>query len=93
VRWSARIVDVRNGVIYLGAASADGVQPGLELEVYAIGEPLIDPATGQSLGAPEKFVGTVLVETVLERFSTAKAASGEGFARGQVLRLKGATPR
>jgi curli biogenesis system outer membrane secretion channel CsgG len=93
VRWSARIVDVRNGVIYLGAASADGVQPGLELEVYEIGEPLIDPASGQSLGAPEKFIGTVVVETVLERFSTAKGTAGEGFARGQILRLKGATPR
>jgi curli biogenesis system outer membrane secretion channel CsgG len=93
VRWNARIVDVRNGVIYLGAAGADGVQPGLELEVYEMGEALTDPATGQSLGAPEKFIGIIKVETVLEKFSTAKAISGEGFARGYVARLKGATPR
>jgi hypothetical protein len=93
IRWSARVVDVRNGVVYLGAAAADGMQPGLELEVYEMGEALVDPGTGQSLGAPERLVGTVLVETVLERFSTAKITSGEGVARGHVLRLKGATPR
>jgi len=93
VRWSARVVDVRNGVVYLGATAADGVQPGLELEVYEMGEALIDPATGQSLGAPEKFVGTITVETVLERFSTAKVTSGDGLARGHVVRLKGTTPR
>jgi hypothetical protein len=93
VRWSARIVDVRNGVVYLGAAGADGMQPGLELEVYEMGEALVDPSTGQSLGTPERFVGTVTVVTVLERFSTAKASSGEGFARGHVVRLKGTTPK
>lgn len=93
MRWSARVVDVRSGVVYLGAAAADGVRPGLELEVYEVGEALTDPGTGQSLGAPEKFLGIVKVETVLERFSTASVVSGEGFGRGHVVRLKGATPR
>ena len=93
VRWSARVVDVRDGVVYLGAAAADGMQPGLELEVYEMGEALVDPATGQSLGAPERLVGVVKVATVLERFSTGEIVSGQGIARGQVLRLKGATPR
>ena len=93
MRWSARVVDVRNGVVYLGAAANDGMQQGLELEVYEMGETLIDPATGQSLGAPERFIGTIVIETILERFSTAKVTSGEGLARGHVARLKGATPR
>lgn len=93
MRWSARVVDVRNGVVYLGAAAADGIRPGLELEVYEIGEALLDPATGQSLGAPERFLGVVKVETVLERFSTASVLSGDGIGRGHVVRLKGTTPR
>jgi curli biogenesis system outer membrane secretion channel CsgG len=93
LRWSARVVDVRNGVVYLGAAGADGMEPGLELEVYEMGEALVDPGTGQSLGAPERFVGIVRIETVLEKFSTAKLVSGESLARGQVVRVKGATPR
>ena len=92
MRWSARVVDVRNGVVYVGATGNDGMQPGLELEVYEAGEALVDPATGQSLGAPERFVGTIVIETVLERFSTAKIVGGEGLARGHVVRLKGQTP-
>jgi curli biogenesis system outer membrane secretion channel CsgG len=90
IRWSARVVDVRGGVVYLGAAANDGMRPGLELEVYEMGEALVDPATGQSLGSPERLVGTVVVESVLERFSTAKISGGEGIGRGHVVRLKGA---
>ncbi len=93
MRWSARVVDVRNGVVYVGATGNDGMQPGLELEVYEAGEALIDPATGQSLGAPERLVGTIVIETVLERFSTAKIVQGDGLTRGHVVRLKGQTPR
>ena len=93
MRWSARVVDVRNGVVYLGATGDDGMRPGLELEVYEAGEALVDPATGQSLGAPERFVGTIVIETVLEKFSTAKIIGGEGLTRGHVVRLKGQTPR
>jgi hypothetical protein len=93
VRWSARVVDVRDGVVYLGAAAADGMEPGLELEVYEMGQALVDPSTGESLGAPERMVGTIRIETVLERFSTAAVVRGEGLARGQVVRLQGATPR
>jgi hypothetical protein len=93
MRWSARVVDVRSGVVDLGAAAADGLRPGLELEVYEVGEALTEPGTGQSLGAPETFLGIVRVETVLERFGTASVMSGEGFGRGHVVRLKGATPR
>lgn len=93
IRWSARVVDVRNGVIYLGAAGSDGLRPGLELEVYEVGEPLIDPGTGQSLGAPERFLGVVKIEAVLERFSTAAVVSGDGIARGHVVRLRGTSPR
>ena len=92
MRWNARVVDVRNGVVYLGATTTDGMRPGLELEVHEIGEPLIDPATGQSLGAPERLLGIVKVETVLEKFSTASVLSGAGIARGHVVRMKGTTP-
>ena len=93
MRWSARVVDVRNGVVYVGATGNDGMQAGLELEVYEAGEALVDPATGQSLGSPERFVGTIVIETVLERFSTAKIVGGDGLARGLVVRVKGQTPR
>ena len=45
-------------------------------------------ATGKSLGAPEVLVGTVVVDRVLEQFSTAKVPEGATIARGHVVRLK-----
>ena len=88
MRWSGRVIDVRNGVVYVNAAAADGMRPGIELEVFEAQPPLVDPATGQTLGAPERRVGTIVIETVLEKYSTAKIVSGDGIARGHVLRLK-----
>jgi curli biogenesis system outer membrane secretion channel CsgG len=88
IRWSGRIVDVRQGVVYVNAAAADQMKPGLELDVFEAQEALIDPATGKSLGAPERFLGTIVIDRVLEKFSTAKLVKGEGIARGHVVRMK-----
>ncbi|MGE0552224.1 MAG: CsgG/HfaB family protein [Gemmatimonadales bacterium] len=87
IRWSARVVDVRDGVVYLNASGADGMRPGLRLQVLEAGEALVDPETGVALGAPERSVGEIVIETVLERFSTARITGGDGIARGHVVRL------
>ncbi len=89
VRWSGRVADVRDGVVYVNAAAIDGMRPGLVLDVYEVQPALADPETGKSLGAPEKLMGAIVIESVLEKFSTAKVVKGEGIAKGQVLRLKG----
>lgn len=88
VRWSAMVVAVRNGVVYLNVSAADGIKPGLELEVFSQEEALVDPATGKALGAPETLVGSIVVESVLEQFSTARIVTGDQIVRGQVVRLK-----
>ncbi len=89
IAWTGRVIDVRNGVVYLNATAADGMKPGLELDVYAQQEALVDPETGKSLGAPEELVGTIVVESVKETFSTAKiGAAGAAPARGNVIRFK-----
>jgi curli biogenesis system outer membrane secretion channel CsgG len=87
IRWSARVVDVRDGVVYLNAAAADGMRTGLELEVHEAGAALVDPQTGLSLGAPERLIGRIVVEAVLERFSTARIVDGGSIGRGHVVRL------
>jgi hypothetical protein len=88
IRWTGRVIDVRNGVIYVNATAREGMRPGLELEVYQVQEALIDPETGKSLGAPEELVGTIVIENVKETFSTAKVVTGTGLGRGQVVRFK-----
>lgn len=87
-RWSAKVVELRDGVVYLNAGSADGVSPGLVLEVYEVQPPLIDPDTGKNLGAPDKLLGEIQVETVQAGFSTAKVVTGGGFARNNVVRRR-----
>jgi curli biogenesis system outer membrane secretion channel CsgG len=87
-RWSAKIVDVRDGVVYLNTGADGGVAPGLVLEVYELQPALIDPDTGKNLGAPDKLLGEIQVETVQAGFSTAKVLAGSGFARNNLVRRK-----
>jgi curli biogenesis system outer membrane secretion channel CsgG len=86
-RWSAKIVEVRDGVVYLNAGS-DGVSPGEVLRVFEVQSALIDPDTGKNLGAPDRLLGEIQVETVQAGFSTAKMLTGSGFARNNVVRRK-----
>lgn len=74
--------------MYVNTTAADGVRPGLELLVFEMQPALVDPETGKSLGAPERQVGTIVIDTVQEKFSTAKITKGEGITRAHVLRLK-----
>jgi curli biogenesis system outer membrane secretion channel CsgG len=88
VAWSGRVIDVRDGVVYVNATAADGMKPGLELLVFEIQPALIDPETGKSLGAPERLIGTIVIDAVQEKFSTAKIVKGDGITRGHALRFK-----
>jgi curli biogenesis system outer membrane secretion channel CsgG len=87
-KWSAKIVEVRDGVVYLNAGTDGGVSSGQVLEVYEVQPPLIDPDTGRNLGAPDKLLGEIQVEKVQAGFSTAKVVKGSGFARNNVVRRK-----
>jgi curli biogenesis system outer membrane secretion channel CsgG len=88
IAWTGRIIDVRDGVVYVNAAAADGMKKGLELQVFDAQPALVDPETGKALGAPEKLVGTIVIDSVLEKFSTGKVVKGDALARGNILRTK-----
>ena len=88
IAWTGRVIDVREGVVYVNATAVDGMKPGLELLVFEMEPALVDPESGKSLGAPERQVGTIVIEKVLEKFSTAKVTVGDGIARGHVPRLR-----
>jgi curli biogenesis system outer membrane secretion channel CsgG len=87
IAWTGRVIDVREGVVYVNATAADGMRAGLQLLVFEQQPALVDPETGKSLGAPERQVGTIVIDKVLEKFSTAKVTVGDGIARGHVLRF------
>lgn len=89
LRWSGRVIDVRDNLVYINAGSNAGVEQGMEFEVYEEQEALIDPETGLNLGAPERFIGSIRVTQVNERFSVAEVVVGGGFARNNVVRFAG----
>jgi curli biogenesis system outer membrane secretion channel CsgG len=65
----ARIAKVDGTRAWLNIGSAAGVKVGDKFAVFSIGEAIVDPDTGASLGADEKETGTGAVTEVQERFA------------------------
>lgn len=89
VKWSARVIDFRDGVVYVNTGVDGGMKKGVTLEVFDPQPVLIDPESGRNLGAPDKLIGEVVIDTVEPQYSTATVVSGSGFKRNQVVRIKG----
>jgi curli biogenesis system outer membrane secretion channel CsgG len=65
----ARIAKVDGNRAWLNIGSAAGVKVGDKFAVFDIGEAIVDPDTGASLGADEKETGSGAVTEVQERFA------------------------
>lgn len=89
VPWSGRIIDVREGLVYINAGSEQGIRPAMEFDIYTQQPPLVDPDTGKNLGAPDRKVGSVRVSTVEDKYSVAEITSGSGLARNHLVRFRG----
>ena len=89
VKWSARVIDFRDGVVYVNAGLDGGMVKGIALEVFDPQPVLVDPETGRNLGSPDKLIGEVVIEGVEQQYSTATVVTGSGFKRNQVVRFKG----
>jgi len=87
VRWSGRIAKISGDKIYINAGSDVGLSEGLKLEVYSMGEPIVDPATGLVLGHDESLIGQLVITQVREKYSVATAQSGKGFKEKDVVRI------
>lgn len=90
VPWSGRVIEVREGSIYVNAGTESGIRPGMRFDVYAQEAALVDPQTGVTLGAPDRKVGTIEVVQVEDKYSVARAGQGDGFERDNLVRLAGA---
>lgn len=88
-RWSARVIDFRDGLLYINAGSELGIQSGLALDVFRPQDALVDPDTGQSLGAPDRKTGSAAVQSCQAKYCAAKVTDGSDFKRGDVVRVKG----
>jgi curli biogenesis system outer membrane secretion channel CsgG len=65
----ARIAKVDGNRAWLNIGASSGVKVGHKFGVFNIGEAIVDPDTGASLGADEKETGSGAVTDVQERFA------------------------
>ena len=89
VEWRGSIVTVKDdGRVYINAGEKAGIVEDDTFVVYSKGEELIDPETGINLGSEEEKAGRITVISVKEKYSIATINEGEGFKRGDIIRLK-----
>lgn len=86
--WQGRIITVKADKIYVNAGSNSGMSGGESFDVYHVGEELIDPETGLSLGTEEAKIGAIEITQVKEKFSIARIIIGTGFTRGDIVRMR-----
>ena len=86
VAWTAMVVDVTDGGVYLNAGADRSVEPGMTLDVWRPGRTLTDPGTGEVLDVEMARIGRVQVATVRQRLSIAAVTEGEPPMRGDVLK-------
>jgi len=71
-----KVIKIAGGEVYLNRGSGATFKVGDKLTLYTLGESLIDPDTGESLGAAEEEVATVEITSIQKKFTKAKILQG-----------------
>ncbi|MFT4587691.1 MAG: curli biogenesis system outer membrane secretion channel CsgG [Candidatus Binatia bacterium] len=87
VIYPIKVLVKRGQNIIINRGDGGSVATGQLWNVYAVGEALIDPDTGENLGAEELLVGKARIISVAPKTSTAEILEDNGINRGAVLRL------
>ena len=86
-RVAGKIAKIDGGTIYINLGSEQGVAAGDTFGVYALGEAIKDPDTGEVLGADETKLGTLKVTAVKgAKYSACSVEDGAGFKVGNVVK-------
>jgi curli biogenesis system outer membrane secretion channel CsgG len=91
IPWQAKVITVKNGLVFINAGSNSGVNAGDTFVIYRKGEELIDPDTGLSLGSIDTKIGEIKVinaEIGEGKASQCSILSGSGFQKGDFVRLE-----
>ncbi len=65
-----------------------GVKVGEVWTVFALGDEITDPDTGEKLGRNEAEIGTITISRVTAKLSYGEASEDNGIAVGNVVRRK-----
>jgi hypothetical protein len=87
VAYPARILAKTGKVVTINRGDGTGIAAGQLWEVFALGEELIDPDTGVSLGREEMSVGKVRIQRVTPRTAQGEITGEDlGINRGAIIR-------
>lgn len=89
IPWSAKVITVQGGQVYINSGSQDGVQVGEVFVVMRKGKALVDPDTGLELGSVDSEIGRIKVvdnSVGNGKASICSIVSGTGFDRGDVVK-------
>ncbi len=84
--FPARIIGKRDRIVTINRNDQSGIAVGQTWEVYALGEELVDPDTGDK-SREEVLVGKVKVTRVTPQNSQAEILEDTGIDRGAIVRL------
>ncbi len=91
--WKGKIMKIAGDKVYINAGKKTGLKVGDKLDVYRVGEDLIDPDTKMKLGTMEDKVGQVLIlqNDIGDKgdVSVARTSSGTGFNKGDIVKFVG----
>jgi curli biogenesis system outer membrane secretion channel CsgG len=88
VIYPAKVISLTGSQVMINRGDGTGIAAGQMWSVYALGEEMIDPDTGESLGASEIQVGTVRIDRVTPKFSSGTLTENFGVVNGSVVRPK-----
>jgi len=82
----ARIIGKRDATVTINRNDQSGIKVGQVWEVFAIGDELVDPDTGEKT-LEEVYVGKVKITRVTPQNSQGQAVEDTGIERGAIVRL------
>jgi curli biogenesis system outer membrane secretion channel CsgG len=87
VIYPARIIALTGPQATVNRGDGTGIAVGQNWDVFALGEEMIDPDTGESLGSSEVKVGTLRIDRVTPKFSSGTLTENFGVVKGSIVRV------
>ncbi|MGB0786210.1 MAG: hypothetical protein ACPGRH_08655 [Alphaproteobacteria bacterium] len=86
VIYPARVVSLIGNQATINRGDGTGIAIGQVWEIFALGEEMIDPDTGESLGSSEFSVGKIKIQRVNPNFTNALIIDDYGITKGSIAR-------
>ncbi|MEI8063585.1 MAG: CsgG/HfaB family protein [Verrucomicrobiota bacterium] len=92
VIYPAKVVAKLGTQITINRGDNAGIAVGQVWSVYALGEEIVDPDTGEKLGRNEAEVGRIKITRITPKLSYGDAVEDNGIVTGAIVRPKESTP-